>query len=93
MNAAENFEPHISASEAINICYKCSTISVMYDAYDCYRKAYNQREESSDIIWKQHSGLAAVYVMGFISGCRAVRARKHNKCKDYINKLRSYNNA
>lgn len=79
MNAAENFEPRISASEAFNICYKYSTIGVMHNAYDCYRKAYNQCEESSDSIWKQRIGLAAVYVMGFISGCRAVRARKHTK--------------
>lgn len=76
MNLDENFKPHISADDAIKICYKYSTIGVMYDAYDCYIKAYNQCKQDSNTIWKQRSGLAAVYVMGFISGCRAARQKK-----------------
>ncbi|MDE6470132.1 MAG: hypothetical protein K2L19_03835 [Eubacterium sp.] len=79
MESGKNFKPHISAEDAINICYKYATTGVMYDAYDCYCKAYDQCKPDNDIIWKQHSGLAVVYIMGFISGSRAVRERKRNK--------------
>lgn len=80
MDLYENFKTRGESKEAIEI-FKHATIDIMQDSYDCYCEAYKACKEDSSYIWKQHSALSAVYLLGFISGARAIRERSRTKKK------------
>lgn len=74
----ENFKTRGEITEAMAIC-EHATIGVMHDSYNCYCKAYEACKRDDDRIWKQNKALSAVYMLGFISGARAVRERRSAK--------------
>lgn len=80
MEFYENFKPRCSVEEAHCIAGH-ATPEIGHVARECYINAYKEQsiKWSSDALWNQHCALASVYMLGFLSGSRAVRERK--KCK------------
>ncbi len=77
MEPYENFKPRCSIADAEKITGQ-ATPEIGKIARECYIDTY-QKESSkwkNDHIWNQHCALASVYMLGFISGARAVRERK-----------------
>ena len=77
MDFSVNFEPRCTEQEATKIA-QLITIDVDKAAYDCYCYAF-KNEKITDTDFKIHSALDAVYMMGFLSGCRAIRERQRSK--------------
>lgn len=76
MEYSENFGARCNIEEAVRIS-DYLTVDVSMFAVDCYTNAfYNAKGET---LWKQHRGLDAVYMLGFISGCRAIREKQKVK--------------
>ena len=78
MDLYENFKTRCENKTAREISEQ-ATIGVMHDAYNCYCDTYRACEPDDDTIWKQNKALAAVYMLGFISGARAIRERRSTK--------------
>lgn len=80
MDAYENFRPRYSIEEIEHIAGQ-ATIEIGIIARECYTEAYKNQSliHKSDITWNQHCALASVYMLGFLSGARAVRERKRKK--------------
>ncbi len=77
MDARKNFMPRITYEEAVQIscCYCC--IDKVTVAYNCYCKAVEEISKyCKDIEVVNYCSHLAVYVMGYISGCRAIRDKK-----------------
>lgn len=78
MNMDKNFEAYITPEEAWRISKNGATINKLFMVSDCYNKAYAEENKSSnDRLWCDAVALCTVYIMGYISGARAVR-RKNN---------------
>lgn len=76
MEYGENFNTRCNIEEAVQIS-DYLTFDVGMLAVDCYTDAfYNAKGET---LWKQRKGLDAVYMLGFISGARAIRERQKAK--------------
>lgn len=76
MEYSENFDARCGIKEAVHLS-DYLTVDVSMLATDCYANAfYNAKGET---LRKQHRGLDAVYMLGFISGCRAIRERQKVK--------------
>lgn len=76
MDFGSNFNTHCTIEEAIDIS-RFLTSDIMAIAYNCYCNAYKSCQGETE--WKIHSGLDAVYILGFISGSRAVRGARNNE--------------
>lgn len=74
MEPYENFRPRCSIADA-NRLVEQITPEIGFVSLNCYADAYKNCE-GKDIRWKQHTSMASVYMLGFISGARAVRERK-----------------
>jgi hypothetical protein len=77
MDFRENFESHCTEQEARELS-QFVTLDVAIDAYKCYCYAYKE-ENSDDTKWNIYMALCAVYMMGFLTGCRNIRKRKKEK--------------
>lgn len=78
MNMDKNFEAYITPEEALKINLFSATVGDMLMVKDCYNWAYAKEcKKSSDTQWCNAVALCTVYIMGYISGARAVR-RKNN---------------
>lgn len=76
MEYSENFDARCGIKEAV-LLSEYLTVDVSMLATDCYTNAfYNAKGET---LWKQHKGVGAVYMLGFISGCRAIRERQRKE--------------
>jgi hypothetical protein len=78
MESYESHRPRCSIEEAYQIMEQ-STYILGKIAYKCYENSYNIgcQKYGNEPIWNQHCAFASVYMMGFLSGARAVRERKH----------------
>ncbi len=76
MEFGENFEIRCNIEEAVRISDHL-TFDVGMLAVDCYTDAFYKAK--GEILWKQRKGLDAVYMLGFISGARAIRERQKAK--------------
>lgn len=76
MEPYENFRPRCSIKDADHIAGQ-ATPEIGRIARECYVEAYENQslKHKSDITWNQHCALASVYMLGFLSGARAVRER------------------
>ena len=74
MECCKNFDIHCTYGEAINLAGHLP-VSVMTMAYDCYCDAYKSCKGNNEK-WKIHNALDAVYMLGFLSGARAVRGAR-----------------
>ena len=75
MECYENFKVRCDNEEAIRIQDQV-TISVMQQVHKCYCEAYKgHMKTSNEILWLQHCALTSVYMLGFLSGSRAIRER------------------
>lgn len=77
MEFSENFHTRCTKEEAFNIS-KHLTVDVNATIIECYVNAF-ENVNNDDINWKMHCALAAVYMLGFISGARAIRERQKEK--------------
>lgn len=75
MDSLENFKSRCTKDEAKKLVGQ-TPLEVMYDIYDLYNETYEKT--AGDPIWKKHSANAVVYMLGFISGCRAIKERKRS---------------
>ena len=77
MKPYESHRPRCSFEEAYQIMEQ-STYEIGKIAYKCYENSYKKEHQkhSSDAIWNVNCAFASVYMMGFLSGARAVRERK-----------------
>lgn len=77
MEPYENFKPRCSITEANNIVEQ-TTPDIGWIALECYVNAYEKESHKypNDTIWIQNYALASVYMLGFLSGSRAIRERK-----------------
>lgn len=76
MGYSENFDVRCDIKDAVHLSEHL-TVDVSMIVADCYTDAfYNAKGET---LWKQYRGLDAVYMIGFISGCRAIRERQKAK--------------
>lgn len=76
MNLYENFKPRCSIDEANRIGWRYTTCDIGPIAEECYCNAFNKCT-IQDNLFKQNTALISVYMLGFLSGSRAVRERKH----------------
>ena len=78
MEPHESHRPRCSIEEAYQVM-EHSTYILGKIAYKCYEDSYNIgcQKYGNEPIWNQHCAFASVYMMGFLSGARAVRERKH----------------
>ena len=76
MEPYENFKPRCNIDEAINLSNEL-TPDIAHTIYDCYGDAYMKKMKNiKEVKWLQSCSLNSVYMLGFISGSRAVRERK-----------------
>lgn len=80
MDLYENFKARCDNGEAIELASQ-STIGTIIDAQNCYTKAMEAKKSEKDRQWAHLTSLSSVYVLGFISGARAVRERSRTKKK------------
>lgn len=79
MECYENFKVRCDNEETIRIQGQVP-ISVMKQAYECYMEAYKDHmKTSNEVLWLQHCALTSVYMLGFLSGSRAIRERQKAK--------------
>mgnify|MGYP006992793164 CR=1 FL=1 len=76
MEYSENLHTRCNIEEAVRISDHL-TFDVSMLAVDCYTDAFYSVK--GETFWKQRKGLDAVYMLGFISGCRAIRERQKVK--------------
>ena len=78
MEPYENFKPRYSIEDLDRIAGTL-TPDIGMIARKCYIETYNNQEikHKSDFLWNQCCAFANVYLLGFLSGARAVRERKH----------------
>lgn len=74
MDICKNFGTHCTVQEAIKLV-KYAPVSVMKQAETCYYDAY-KFFESDGWISANYNGLSAIYMLGFLSGARAVRGAR-----------------
>lgn len=77
MNLYENFKPRCNITEA-NELAKQVPFNIPVAAYDCYCQAYIACESNETVV-KQNVALGSVYMLGFLSGSRAIRERRKQK--------------
>ncbi len=75
MDYLENFKIRCTEDEAENVAAQVPG-NVMKAAYECYCNAYINTDEDLDEFSKCYIAFTNVYVLGFLSGSRAVRERK-----------------
>ncbi len=75
MNCFENFKSRCTNDEVKKLLGQVP-LEVLYETYDLYNKSFE--ECKGDFVWKKHSAAASVYMLGFISGCRAIKERKRS---------------
>ncbi len=75
MDYLENFKIRCTEDEAENVAGQVPADAIK-TAYECYYNAYKNTNEDYDALSKCYLALANVYVLGFLSGSRAVRERK-----------------
>ena len=73
MESHENFSCRCNIDEAIRLS-DIATVDILERARLCYRDAYRS-DCSEDVQWRCSRSLLSVYIMGFLSGARAVRER------------------
>lgn len=78
MEPYESHRPRCSFEEAYRIMEQ-STYEIEKIAYKCYENSYKTgfKKQPDDAIWNVNCAFASVYMLGFLSGARAVRERKH----------------
>lgn len=74
MEICKNFGTYCTIQEAINLV-NYLPISIATTTYECYCDAYKSCK-GNDTLWKTHTALDAVYMLGFLSGARAVRGAR-----------------
>lgn len=77
MEFYENFHTRCTSQEAFNISGHL-TIDINNELIECYVNAFKSIK-SNDVNWKMHCALDTVYMLGFISGARAIRERQKAK--------------
>ena len=91
MESHENFSCRCNIDEAIRLS-DIATVDILERARLCYRDARSEEHTSElqslcyrdayrsdcseDVQWRCSRSLLSVYIMGFLSGARAVRERK-----------------
>lgn len=75
MNSLENVKSRCTNDEVKKLLEQVP-LEVLYDVYDLYNKTFEECE--GDFTWKKYSAAASVYMLGFISGCRAIKERKRS---------------
>lgn len=78
MDCYENFKSRCSFSEVKKV-YGQMPYETLMEAYDIYKKVSKERCEKPDF-----AGICALYIMGFLSGCRAMKERRKIKKNDTI---------
>lgn len=76
MEFSENFHTRCTKEEALHIANHL-TVDVTVDLIECYVNAFENTKADSS--WKIHCALSAVYMLGFVSGARAIRERQRIK--------------
>ena len=78
MESYESHKPRCSIEEAYQVMEQ-STYEIGKIAYKCYENSYKIgfQKHRTDAVWNVNCAFASVYMMGFLSGARAVRERKH----------------
>ena len=72
-----NFDIKCSIEEAVNIAEHI-TVNIPMAAAACYSGVFNKTKPENDKRWKHYRALSTVYMLGYISGCRAVREKQKN---------------
>lgn len=75
MNSLENFKSRCTNDEVKKLLGQVP-LEVLYDVYNLYNKTFEECE--GDVAWKKYSTAASIYMLGFISGCRAIKERKRS---------------
>lgn len=70
MDCYENFKCRCSFSKVKKV-YGQMPYETLMEAYDIYKKVSKERCENPDF-----AGVCALYIMGFLSGCRAIKERR-----------------
>ena len=73
-----NFDIKCSIEEAVNITEHI-TVNIHMAAAACYSGVFNKTKPENNKRWKHYRALSTVYMLGYISGCRAVREKQNNK--------------
>lgn len=79
MDFSINFEPRCTPEEAAEIS-RLITLDIDAIVYSCYcNTCETVTEKEDDATWGIHSALDTVYMMGFLSGSRAIRKRNRKQ--------------
>lgn len=73
MDCYENFKSRCSFSEVKKV-YGQMPYETLMEAYNIYKKVRKERCEKPDF-----NSVCALYIMGFLSGCRAMKERRKIK--------------
>lgn len=76
MELYENFKPRCSIEESYTIGYEQASYDIALIAKECYYNAFSKCN-CNDVLFKQNVAHTSVYMLGFLSGARAIRERKH----------------
>ena len=73
-----NFDIKCSIEEAVNITEHI-TVNIPMAAAACYSGVFNKTKPENNKRRKHYRALSTVYMLRYISGCRAVREKQNNK--------------
>lgn len=76
MELYENFKPRCSMETAYTIGYEQVSYNIVPIVRECYYNALSQCN-INEFEYKHNVALLSVYMLGFLSGARAIRERKH----------------
>ena len=76
MEPYENFKPRCSIEESYTIGYEQAPYDIAPIAKECYYNALSKCN-IDEFKYKHNVALMSVYMLGFLSGARAIRERKH----------------